>query len=202
MGRTAGPERKLEDAQTEGAGPASRRTLPGGMEQLSITTHSRQETQSIAARLAQAVSPGQVIALRGQLGAGKTTFVQGFAVGLGIRDRVTSPTFILANEYRSPRGIQLVHIDIYRLGDSVDSALEEAATFGLEEILEREDAVIVIEWAERVSNALPPDHLQVELIVAGDEPSGGLEACEDSSRLVRFTAFGPQSAALLSHIRP
>jgi tRNA threonylcarbamoyladenosine biosynthesis protein TsaE len=159
---------------------------------IAFHTHSRSETQALGRRLAEAVRPGLVIALRGDLGAGKTTLVQGLAAGMGIIDRVTSPTFTLVNEYRSPRGARLIHIDTYRLGDA--DATREAATFGLEEILEASDAVIAIEWAERVTALLPADYLLVDLVHEADEADGTGE------RTIRLSAQGPASASILAQL--
>jgi tRNA threonylcarbamoyladenosine biosynthesis protein TsaE len=158
---------------------------------LILHTHAREATQSIGAALGRLVQPGQVIALRGDLGAGKTTFVQGLAAGLGVTGRVSSPTFVLVNEYiAAPTGVHLIHVDTYRLGDTDAAALREADSFGLEEILNDESLIVAIEWAERVADLLPPDHLQVELEHVSDTPDGGGE------RTIRITAHGPQSAAL------
>jgi tRNA threonylcarbamoyladenosine biosynthesis protein TsaE len=141
------------------------------------------------------VQPGQVIALQGDLGAGKTTFTQGLAEGMGIEDHVTSPTFTLVNEYGSAHNVRLLHVDTYRLHEMPGDAMMEAATFGLEEILDPDNlieadggAVVVIEWAERVATLLPADHLLVR-IEADREPQ---------LRNVHCEAHGPSSIALLS----
>ena len=153
-------------------------------------------THDLGHQLGAAATAGQVIALRGDLGAGKTTLTQGIAAGLGITGRVTSPTFTLVNEYApGSRRLRLVHIDIYRLGDTSEAACREAATFGLEEILgaaawpdaDSDGSVIVIEWAERIAPLLPPDYLDIYLAAVPNAPD---------DRRVEFTAFGPQSAAL------
>lgn len=134
-----------------------------------FVTDGAAATRALGAKLARTLAPGQVIALRGDLGAGKTTFVQGLAAGLGYVGPVTSPTFILVNEYPLPARRRLIHIDAYRLGDLADAALAEAATFGLEELFDDSDAIIAVEWSERVAAALPPNYLLVEIQVeAGD----------------------------------
>ena len=129
-------------------------------------------THDLGHQLGAAATAGQVIALHGDLGAGKTTLTQGIAAGLGITGRVTSPTFTLVNEYApGSRRLRLVHIDIYRLGDTPEAACREAATFGLEEILgaaawpdtDSDGSVIVIEWAERVQALLPADTFWISL---------------------------------------
>ena len=147
-------------------------------------------TRALGAALARSVRPGQVIALRGDLGAGKTTFVQGLAAGLGFVGQVTSPTFILVNEYLLPGHRRLVHIDAYRLGDAGAVALDEAATFGLEELLAAEDNIVAIEWSERVADALPDDYLLVEL-----------QATAPDERRIRIRAVGVQSAAAFARLR-
>lgn len=143
--------------------------------ELTIQTNSPEETRQWGEKLGQALLPSCVIALHGDLGAGKTTLTQGIARGLGVTQRVTSPTFTLVNEYEGDSGQRLVHIDSYRLGDLAienqdEAALLEADTFGLGEILDGDDAVILIEWAERVAGLLPADHLSITLShVEGDE---------------------------------
>jgi tRNA threonylcarbamoyladenosine biosynthesis protein TsaE len=148
------------------------------------TTRSAAETQALGAALGAAVQAGQVIALRGDLGAGKTTFVQGLARGLGVHSRVASPTFVLVNEYRAAGRGRLFHVDTYRLGASIDA---EAATMGLEELLEDTEAVTAIEWADRVAALLPPDHLLVEL-----EYGAQLDV-----RVIRISAFGAKGLLAL-----
>ncbi len=111
-------------------------------------SHAPEETAALGAALAAWVQAGDVIALFGDLGAGKTTLVQGLARGLGITQPVTSPTFILINEYRSTP--PLYHVDCYRLAN----APVEAWEIGLDELLYN-DGVCVIEWADRLTS--PPD---------------------------------------------
>ena len=155
---------------------------------LCLESRSAEETQAIGRRLAVALQPGQVIALQGTLGAGKTTLVQGIAAALGIHGRVTSPTFTLVNEYHSPAGFRLIHADTYRLDENSALARLEAETFGLDETLESQRDVILVEWAERIAPLLPADHLRIQL-----EP--GLEP---EARLITVSAFGPRSAAVLA----
>jgi tRNA threonylcarbamoyladenosine biosynthesis protein TsaE len=154
---------------------------------LEVVTHNAVATQAAGQALGAAVQPGQVIALRGNLGAGKTTFVQGLARGIGVSGRVSSPTFVLVNEYTGARGVRLAHVDTYRLGVA---ALDEAEGLGIEELLEDAGTVVAIEWAERVQELLPEDHLLVEL---------GYGTGEDE-RVIRISALGPHSAAALQKI--
>jgi tRNA threonylcarbamoyladenosine biosynthesis protein TsaE len=152
-----------------------------------FVTRSAAETQALAARLAAAVRPPQVIALRGNLGAGKTTFVQGLAQGLCVRSRVASPTFVLINEYSGRDGVRLIHADTYRLGAAAGA---EAEMLGLDDLFADATAVVAIEWADRVADLLPPDHLLVELDYGEDA----------DMRVVKISALGPRSAAVLAEI--
>ena len=126
-----------------------------------VVTHSPEETWRLAAALLPRLPPGAVLALHGELGSGKTCFVQGLARALGVRQAVTSPTFTLIHEYPGAR--PLYHVDLYRLRDAGD-----ARDLGLEEYIQG-DGLTVIEWAERAAELLPPDawHLRFE---AGAEP--------------------------------
>ena len=114
-----------------------------------MISRSLQETHALAARIASGLLPGEVIALIGDLGAGKTSFVQGLARGLGVDERayVRSPTFTLVNEYAGR--IPLYHIDLYRLDRRA-----EAHDLGLEEYFDG-DGVTVVEWADRFPELLP-----------------------------------------------
>lgn len=122
-----------------------------------ITTHSPAETRQIAADLLRALKPGAVLALHGDLGAGKTCFVQGLAAALGVHQAVSSPTFTLIHEY--PTTPPLYHADLYRIRDA-----DDAFGLGLEEYL-GSDGITVIEWAERAAELLPANtwHLTFEV---------------------------------------
>ena len=143
------------------------------MEFLSV---SAAQTEELGARLAQVLRPGSVIALRGDLGAGKTAFTRGLARGLGIEDAVTSPTYTIVNEYLTGR-LPLFHFDMYRLHTS-----DELFDIGWEDYLER-GGVCAVEWSENVADALS-DAVTVELCrVDGQENArkitvtgGGLDA--------------------------
>ena len=110
-------------------------------------TRSPSETEQLGARLAKQLLPGDVIALRGGLGAGKTAFTRGLARGLGIEDPVTSPTYTIVNEYPQGR-LPLFHFDMYRLHDA-----EELFDLGWEDYLDR-GGVCAVEWSENVWEAL------------------------------------------------
>lgn len=127
-----------------------------------ITTLDAAQTRSLATRLAAVARPGDLLCLIGDLGAGKTQFAKGFAVGLGITDTVTSPTFVLMTEYAGR--LPLFHLDLYRLDDAAD-----ALAGGLLDERQLEGAVLV-EWAERLGAALPVSRLDVVIDGSGDEP--------------------------------
>lgn len=110
-------------------------------------THSELETERVGEELAHSLAPGTVIAFTGDLGAGKTAFTRGLARGLGVADRVTSPTFTIVNEYAGGR-LPLFHFDMYRLESS-----DELFDIGWEDYLRR-GGVCAVEWSEKVSDAL------------------------------------------------
>ena len=120
-----------------------------------VETNSPDETWALAAELADELGPGTVIALHGDLGAGKTCFIQGFAAALGIDEPITSPTYTLIGEYEGR--LPLHHIDLYRLSGPV-----EALGLGLEEYFDA-DGITAIEWAERAEGLLPPDLLHIRI---------------------------------------
>jgi len=109
-------------------------------------SHSPAETEALGEKFGRAAAPGQIIALSGDLGAGKTQFVRGLARGLGISGRVHSPTFTLVNEYGGGR-LKLFHLDLYRLETPA-----QIISAGIEEFLQP-DGVTVMEWAERLTQA-------------------------------------------------
>ena len=119
---------------------------------MTFTTHSAAETEALGERLATRLTGGEVIAYTGDLGAGKTAFTRGLARGLGITDRVTSPTFTIVNEYEGGR-LPLFHFDMYRLSSS-----DELYDIGWEDYLDR-GGVCAVEWSEIVSDALEENEL-------------------------------------------
>jgi tRNA threonylcarbamoyladenosine biosynthesis protein TsaE len=126
------------------------------------TVRSVEETWQVAAEVAKLLKPGTVIALHGDLGAGKTTFVQGLGLALGLHRPVTSPTFTVCTEYATHR-FKLVHMDLYRL-----TGPDDLLTIGYPEYLET-GAVVAIEWPERAGDLIPPDALHVWFFLT-DEP--------------------------------
>jgi tRNA threonylcarbamoyladenosine biosynthesis protein TsaE len=133
---------------------------------LGIVTISAEETRILGAALAPLLLPGDVISLSGDLGAGKTTFVQGVATALGAPQRVTSPTFTIVHHYTGRYPI--VHVDVYRL-----ASFQEVLDLGFEELLDPE-AIMLVEWGEAVAPLLPARHLEVEMrqVSAADPESG------------------------------
>ena len=119
-------------------------------------TDSPEETEEIGRRLSSKLPAGSVVAFTGDLGAGKTAFVRGMAKGLGISERVTSPTFTIVNEYTGGR-LPLFHFDLYRLGGS-----DELFDIGWEDYLRR-GGVCAVEWSENVSDARETDWILVDL---------------------------------------
>jgi tRNA threonylcarbamoyladenosine biosynthesis protein TsaE len=147
-------------------------------------SRSPEETRALAARLGQRLAPGDVVALTGELGSGKTEFVHGLAQGLGVPPEVpvASPSFTLAHEYPGGR-LTLVHLDLYRLEDLPPELLPD-----LEEYLSGDQAVAV-EWAERVAPLLPADYLEIHLEITGE-----------SQRTFTVTGHGPRGRELARQV--
>ena len=120
-------------------------------------THSPEETFALGENLGKSCQGGEVILLLGNLGAGKTCFTQGLAYGLGVKGKVSSPTFNLMKVYKIKTGV-LCHIDAYRLNSGND-----LIAIGLDDYLEKKDAIVVIEWAERVKDIWPKNKIKVEI---------------------------------------
>ena len=123
---------------------------------MEFITNSEREAEELGVRLAERLEPGNVVAFTGDLGAGKTAFTRGLARGLGITDRVTSPTFTIVNEYEGGR-LPLFHFDLYRLSSS-----DELFDIGWEDYLAC-GGVCAVEWSENVSDALEEDVISVEI---------------------------------------
>lgn len=129
---------------------------------VAVITRSPEETLALGRRLGATLGPGDVVACYGELGSGKTCFIQGVAEGVGVEGPVTSPTFILIGEY--PGRLPVYHIDLYRL-----DSLEEILALGVEECLYG-PGVTLIEWAEKVEGLLPSHAIRVRLSGLGEEP--------------------------------
>lgn len=129
---------------------------------MTIESQSPEETEAAGEQLAASLGSGAVVALTGELGAGKTCFTQGVARGLGVTGRAVSPTFVLVNEYRGR--VPVHHVDAYRTG-----SLTELLDLGIEELFDG-DGVTIVEWADKLLPLLPPRTVHVRIEGVGDEP--------------------------------
>ena len=123
-----------------------------------IISKSFSETENIGFKLASELAPGSCVLLFGNLGAGKTVFSRGFARGLGITEPVSSPTYTIVQEYDTPSGAKLYHLDLYRI-----SGVEAALAFGVEEFIDDPDAVKLIEWPMRIDGILPDNCIKISI---------------------------------------
>lgn len=128
-----------------------------------FVSNSPSQTEEFSAKFAKKLFPGAVVALHGELGAGKTVFARGLAVGLGLREHIHSPTFVIAHEYKIKHPLvsgvnYFFHLDLYRL-----ESAESAHAFDIEEYLAANNAVTLIEWAERIEPLLPKKTIKIFL---------------------------------------
>jgi tRNA threonylcarbamoyladenosine biosynthesis protein TsaE len=151
---------------------------------ITIETNSGAETQRLGAAAGRLLTGDAIITLAGDLGAGKTTFVQGLGQGLGVRATITSPTFVLINRYRTADGRQLQHADCYRLAN----APLEMWDAGLSDMFLGDD-VVVVEWADRIPELLPPEYLDVSI-----------EHGDGDLRRFTFVAHGSRYVELLHRL--
>jgi len=128
-----------------------------------VFTRSSSETQKFAEKLAPFLRAGDIISLTGDLGAGKTYFTQGLARGLGIDEKITSPTFTLIKEYSNINGVSLFHFDVYRL-----KSLQEMLDIGYDEYFFG-DGVTVVEWGDKITPLISDEFLEIELKRLSDE---------------------------------
>lgn len=127
---------------------------------MEVKTNSPKETQKVAQKLAKGLIPGDVVALYGNLGSGKTVFVQGLAKGLNIKRNITSPTFVFMRSYpfaHKRNQATFYHLDLYRGEDKSDFR-----SLGLDEIFSP-DSIVVLEWAEKIKNSLPKKRIDVTI---------------------------------------
>lgn len=150
---------------------------------LEFFSRSAEQTRRVGMRLGALLEAGDLVCLSGDLGAGKTTFVQGLAQGWGSLDPVTSPSFVLVNVYRRPDGKNLYHLDAYRLQSSL-----EAEDLDLDIMME--NGPLVVEWPERIAKALSPDCLLVQLRWVAEE-----------QRNMVFSPTGSRYEAVVSDLR-
>ena len=144
-----------------------------------ITTSSQQETTALAGRFARALRGGEIIFLRGPIGAGKTVFVKGIAAALGLKSSPTSASFSLMKKYEN-KSHRLFHIDLFRLTEG------EVFNLGFEEMLEDETAIILAEWPDPIAHVLPADRLEMDFILQ-----------EGDRRTIELRSFGRVSDARL-----
>jgi tRNA threonylcarbamoyladenosine biosynthesis protein TsaE len=133
---------------------------------LTLRAATAEDTRQIGAHVAALCERGDVIALTGELGAGKTTFVQGAAAALGVTDVVTSPTFLLRRDYVGR--LPVTHLDVYRL-----DALTEVMDLGVDDVFDG-PGVAFVEWGDAASPLLPPEHLEIELRLDLDGGAGAV----------------------------
>ena len=149
------------------------------MKELLVVTKTRKETQDLAYKLGQIVEANTLITLSGDLGAGKTTFTQGLARGLGIEKKVTSPTFTIMKEYKGR--LPLYHIDAYRLENITQD-------LGFDEYIES-DGVCVIEWANFIEYVLPDELLNIEFTIN-----------DDDSRTLKMQGYGDRYEEVIAEL--
>lgn len=149
---------------------------------LEIISKSPEQTRELGTHLGRALQAGDVICLQGDLGAGKTTFVQGIAQGWGSQDAVSSPTFILVNVYRRMDSAQLFHLDTYRL-----ESVPEAEELDLESMLAQ--GALIIEWPERLGGLIPEEHLWINF-----------DHVDEGQRRLHFNARGARYHKLLKDV--
>ena len=150
---------------------------------LEIISRSAEQTRRVGMRLGALLHPGDLVALVGDLGSGKTTLVQGIASGWGSLDPVSSPTFVIVNVYRHSNGLRLFHLDAYRLNGSTD-----ALDLDLDIMLDQ--GPMIVEWAERVQSALPEQGLWVHM-----------SYIDEVQRDLMFSGRGQYYEELLSRFR-
>ncbi len=150
---------------------------------LDFISRSPEQTRRMGMRLGAMLHPGDVICLQGDLGAGKTTLVQGLAQGWGSLDSVSSPTFIIVNVYRRPDESELYHLDTYRL-----ESTPEASMLDIDEMLDA--GPLVIEWPERIESILPDERLWLQL-----------EYFDEEQRRIQIKAQGGHYETYLTELR-
>lgn len=128
-----------------------------------VITSSSQETQKIASEFAKTVKKGDILCFYGNLGSGKTTFIQGFSKGLGIKNRIISPTFIILRSYTTDE-LNFYHVDLYRT-----ITIGDLNSVGLDEIINSKDNIVAIEWAEKLGKFLPEKRIDIKFNILGND---------------------------------
>jgi tRNA threonylcarbamoyladenosine biosynthesis protein TsaE len=122
---------------------------------MEIITKASKETFELGRKIGSNLEGGKILALTGNLGAGKTTFIQGLAEGLGIKNKIVSPTFILMRQYdQGGRQLKLRHLDLYRLENDIEKEVEN---LGLFDMWKDKDSIVAIEWSEKIKSLLPKE---------------------------------------------
>ena len=152
------------------------------MKQAQLQTTSRENTLALAAAFARALKGGEIIFLRGPIGAGKTVFVKGIAAALGLTGSPTSASFSLMKEYKN-KHTRLFHIDLFRLEPG------EVFNLGFEEMLEDEQAIILAEWPDPVARMFPADRLEINFVLEAQD-----------TRTIELASFGRVSDRLLERL--
>ncbi|MBI4226934.1 MAG: tRNA (adenosine(37)-N6)-threonylcarbamoyltransferase complex ATPase subunit type 1 TsaE [Candidatus Omnitrophica bacterium] len=147
---------------------------------LSWVAKSAAQTRGLGRRLAAALAPGDVLALCGDLGSGKTTFVQGIARGLGVTESVTSPSFVLVREYAGRHGLPVYHLDLFRL-----NRVGDLSAIGYDEYVAGQ-GVTLIEWAQKMPQALPRDYAELTFAISGP-----------TARAITVIPHGPRAGQLV-----
>jgi tRNA threonylcarbamoyladenosine biosynthesis protein TsaE len=185
-------------ARNQRAGPTAQDAT---IRDLELRTTTPEETREVAGAVAGVMRPGDVIALTGEIGAGKTCFVQGAARALGVTERVTSPSYILRKEYRGD--VDVLHLDVYRL-----ESLQEVLDIGFAEAGDTRAAqVTFVEWGDAMAPLLPSEHLEVELRLppldtAGAAAAGAAGDWAPEPRTVVLRAHGPDWSRRLGDLQP
>ena len=143
------------------------------MAELVLSAPTPEDTKALGEAVGRLLGPGDLVSLTGDLGAGKTTFVQGAARSLGVDQPVLSPTFTLIREYRGR--VPVYHLDVYRL-----ERIQEVVDLGFDELVDA-GGVVFVEWGDAIDRLLPPDHLRIELTLVDD----------GEARVLRVAALGP-----------
>ena len=151
------------------------------MKQARIISSSREQTLALAQHFAPALRGGEIIFLRGPIGAGKTVFVKGFAASLGIEDNITSPTFTIIKEYDGD--MSLYHMDVYRLNGKLDD-------LGIEEYFNK-NGVTIIEWADMIEDYLPENRLDIKIKSSSED---------ENKRIISITPHGKKYEELCEAI--